>query len=181
MPESAAGIGVTLVAMPPSGEVFVARDHDGVLWLIPPPGAGEPQRVNEEIVERAVVDHGFDRVDQRFASWALLDAERQRLAGEGLTAMQVDFTRFDADDVVRLVAALGRARDKGQVPRARRFAHRLLEAPVVRREDELYDRVVGFLLELDAITPPVPLTIVDADAAEPERMPARARVHSLAA
>jgi hypothetical protein len=124
---------VTLVAMPPSGEVFLARDGDGVLWLIPAPGAGEPERVDGEIVERAVVDHGFERVEESFATWALLDEERQRRAGIGLTPVTVDFERFDRADVERLLGALGRARGRGQVARARRFAHRLLAAPVLRR------------------------------------------------
>jgi hypothetical protein len=168
---------VTLVAMPPSGEVFLARDGDGVLWLIPAPGAGEPERVDGEIVERAVVDHGFERVEESFATWALLDEERQRRAGIGLTPVTVDFERFDRADVERLLGALGRARGRGQVARARRFAHRLLAAPVLRGDDELYERVVGFLLELDEIPASAPPTI--ADEPEPERLPARARVQHL--
>lgn len=170
---------VTLVAMPPSGEVFLARDGDGALWLIPPPGAGEPERVGDETVERAVVEHGFERVEQSFASWALLDEERQRRAGAGLTPAQVDFARFDTDDVERLLGALDRARGRGQVARARRFAHRLLQAPVLRRDGELYDRVVSFLLELDEIPASAPPTVVDEP--QPERIAARERVRRLVA
>ena len=96
---------VTLVAMPPSAEVFIARD-DGVLWLVSPPGAGGPERVNEEIVERAVAQHGFERIDQDFDGWAELDAERQRRAGEEMPEVQVDLEHFDAEDVEGLLGAL---------------------------------------------------------------------------
>ena len=170
---------VTLVAMPPSGEVFIARDNDGVQWLIPPPGAGQPKQIGDEVVERAVVDHGFERVEVSFASWDLLDAERQRRAGEGLIPVQVDFARFDTDDVDRLLGALARARRRGQIVRARRFAHRLLEAPVVLRDVELHGRVVSFLLELDDIPTSAPPTV--SGAPNPERLAARKRVHVLQA
>lgn len=170
---------VTLVAMPPSGEVFIARDDDGVLWLIPPPGAGEAERVEQEVVERAVVDHGFDRIEQGFATWELLDAERQRRAGIGLEPTQVDFTRFDAEDVDRLLRALDRARGAGQVARARRFALRLLQAPIVSSDADLLSRVAGFLLELDTIPPSAPPSVIHEP--EPERLAARERVHDLLA
>lgn len=165
--------------MPPSGEVFLARDGDGVLWLIPPPGAGTPERVDEEIVERAVVDHAFDLVEESFDTWALLDAERQRRAGIGLEPVQVDFSTFDAGDVDRLLGALGRARDRGQVVRARRFATRLLRAPVVLTETGLVDRIADFLLALEEIPASVPSSI--AREPEPERVAARERVHDLIA
>lgn len=166
--------------MPPSGEVFIARDNHGTLWLIPPPGAGQAEIISDEIVDRAVVDHGFQRVEESFPSWDLLDAERQRRAGEGLTPVKVDVTHFDAEDVRRLLGALDRARAKGQIPRARRFAHRLLEAPVVRNDDALYERIVSFLLALDEIPAPMPLTI-SGDAEPSGRAVARERVHILMA
>jgi len=135
---------VTLVAMPPSGEVFVARDSEGVLWLVSPPGAGGPERVDEEVVERAVADHGFQVIEQRFDGWEELDAERQRRAGAGLAPIEVDVEGFDAEDVERVLRALDRCRVRGQIPRARRVGHRLLEAPVLKSDDELFGRVVAF-------------------------------------
>jgi hypothetical protein len=170
---------ITLVAMPPSGEVFLARDGNGVLWLIPPRGAGRPEPVDEEIVERAVVDHGFDLIEESFDTWEMLDADRQRRAGEELTPAQVDFSHFDGEDVRRLVRALARARDRGQVSRARRFAHRLLDAPVVRGDHTLLDRIVSFLRELDDIPVPAPPTVTREPA--PERSAAHERVHDLLA
>lgn len=97
---------VTLVAMPPSGEVFIARDGDA-LWLVPPPGAGGPQRIDAETAARAVGDHGFDLIEESFASWAELDTERQRRAGIGLAAVKIDVERFDAEDVSRPAASAG--------------------------------------------------------------------------
>jgi len=167
---------VTLVAMPPSGEVFLARDSDGVLWLVSPPGAGGPERVDEDIVERAVADHGFELIEERFDGWAQLDAERQRRAGQGLDAVHVDVERFDAEDVEGVLHALERCRLRGQVPRARRVAHRLLQAPVVRIDDTLYDRVVDFLQELDASPASVPSAVT-----EPVKQAARERVLRLVA
>jgi len=166
---------VTLVAMPASGEVFIARD-DGVLWLVSPPGAGGPERVDEEIVERAVAHHGFERIEQDFDGWAELDAERQRRAGEGMPEVQVDLEHLDAEDVAGLLGALERARDRGQVPLARRAALRLLTSPVVRHDDDLYGRVLGFLEELDAsATASTPAAV-----AEPKRQEARERLRLVA-
>lgn len=139
---------ITLVAMPPSGEVFIARDGDA-LWLVSPPGAGGPQRIDDETAARAVCDHGFDLIEESFAGWAELDAERQRRAGIGLADVKIDIEGFDAEDVHGVLRALERFRQRGQIPRARRVAHRLLEAPVVRTDDELYTSVVALLRELD--------------------------------
>lgn len=78
MPRAVTQLGdeVTLVAMPPSGEVFLARDSDGLLWLVSPPGAGGPERVDEDIVARAIADHGFERIDEQ----RLAARQRVRLA-----------------------------------------------------------------------------------------------------
>ena len=166
---------VTLVAMPASGEVFIARDSAGVLWLVSPPGAGGPERVDDEIVERALADHGFELVDERFEGWEQLDAERQRRAAQGSAPVEVDVMRFDAEDVEGVLRALDRARLRGEIPRARRVAHRLLEAPVLRTDDELYRRVVGFLQTLDAATVSMPSAVT-----EPLRKAARERLRLVA-
>lgn len=140
--------GITLVAMPPSGEVFIARDGN-TLWLVPPPGAGARHPIDERTAARAVADHGFDLIEESFASWDELDAERQRRAGIGLAAVKIDVERFDASDVRGVLRALQRFRRRGQSARARRVAHRLLEAPVVRHDDVLYAAVVALLQDLD--------------------------------
>lgn len=169
---------VTLVAMPPSGEVFIVRDHDGAQWLVQPPGAGDPELVTDKVVERAVIDHGFDRIEESFETWKHLDADRQRRAGIGHTAMHVDVERFDAEDVRQMMRAMRRCRQRGEIPRAVRVAHRLLRAPVLREDLELFEELVAFLDELDAIPAATVPTAIDV---EPDRIPARARVHSLAA
>lgn len=173
MPTTATQLGgqVTLVAMPPSGEVFLARDSDGLLWLVSPPGAGGPERVDDDIVARAIADHGFERIDEQFAGWAELDVERQRRAGLGMPPIQIDVGRFDAEDVERVMRALQRYRLAGQVPRARRVAHRLLQAPVLQTERALYERVVAFLVKLDATPTVTPEAVVDE-----QRLAARQRV-----
>jgi hypothetical protein len=165
---------ITLVAMPPSGEVFIARDDDA-MWLVQPPGAGGPQRIDEETVARAVADHGFDLIEERFAGWAELDAERQRRAGIGLATVNIDVEGFDAEDMRGVLRALERFRRRGQTGRARRVAHRLLEAPVVRLDDELYERVVALLRDLDDehLSLPVPT-------ADPRRREARERLQLVA-
>jgi len=165
---------VTLVAMPPSGEVFIARDGDA-LWLVPPPGAGGPQRIDDETAARAVAYHGFDRIDESFAGWAELDAERQRRAGIGLGEVKIDVEGFDAEDVRGVMRALERFRKRGQTARARRVAHRLLQAPVVRSDDELYASVMALLHELDDEHVSLP-----APTADPKRREARERLKLVA-
>ena len=165
---------VTLVAMPPSGEVFIARDGDA-LWMVPPPGAGGPQRIDDETAARAVADHGFDLIEESFAGWAELDAERQRRAGIGLAAVQIDVEGFDAADVRGVLRALERFRQRGQTGRTRRVAHRLLEAPVVRSDDELYASVVALLQDLDDEHVSLP-----APTADPRRREARERLQLVA-
>lgn len=169
---------VTLVAMPRSGEVFIVRDNRGEQWLISPPGAGDPQRVDDEVVERAIVDHGFARIEESFVSWAALDDDRQRRAGIGLTATRLEVDGFDAEDIRQLMRALHRSRERGEIPRARRVAHRLLSAPVLHQDLDLFRGLVEFLEELDAIRAPSPASVADDD---PERAPARQRVLTLAA
>jgi len=169
----------TLVAMPPSGEVYIARDNDGTQWLIQPPGAGDPEPVTDEVVEQAVIDHGFDRIEQSFETWDELDAERQRRAGIGLTAMRVDVERFDAEDVRQMMRALRRCRQRGEILRARRVAHRLLRAPVILEDDVQYRALVQFLEELDAV--PSPALLIPTNDEDSERAPARRRVLSLTA
>jgi len=179
MPDEAPNRTVTLVAMPPSGEVYIVRDHDGAQWLIQPPGAGSPEPVTDEVVERAVIDHGFDRIEQSFDTWAQLDAERQRRAGTGLTAMRVDVEHFDSEDVRQMMRALQRCPQRGEILRARRVAHRLLRAPVILDDLGLYRGLVQFLEELDMILPPTLLLANDDD--DSERRPARERVNLRAA
>ncbi len=159
---------VTLVAMPPSGETFLARDSEGVLWLIRPPGAGGPQRADEEVVEIATARHGFERIEQDFAGWEALDAERQRRAGLRAPA-EIDVEAFDATDVDRVLAIADRWRREGDVERPRRVAHRLLEAPIVREDDGLFKRLTSFLRELDEVRGTTPPAVVDEQRAAARR------------
>ena len=152
---------VTLVAMPPSGEVFLVRDFDDVLWLISPPGAGGPERVDDEVVERALTDHGFELIDESFAGWEQLDRERQRRAGIGAPVARVDVDGFDVEDVERVLHTAERWRARGQTLRARRIAHRLLDAPVVLTDTALHHRLVRFLQQLDETPPSMPAPVAD--------------------
>jgi len=157
--------------MPASGEVFLVRDFDDVLWLISPPGAGGPERVDDEVVERAVTDHGFELIGQRFDSWEELDGERQRRAGIGAPEARVDVDSFDEEDVERVLRTAERWRSDGHGPRARRIAHRLLDAPVLMTDPALHRRLARFLQRLDETPVSVPRTVVDPRlAAARERM-----------
>lgn len=151
---------VTLVAMAPSGEVFLVRDA-GVLWLVSPPGAGGPERVDEDAVEVAVAQHGFELIDERFDGWEALDAERQRRAGLDAPAIALDVASFDATDVVRVLGIAERWQAAGSVERPRRVAHRLLEAPAARADDELYARLTLLLRRLDESPVPARPVLVD--------------------
>lgn len=156
--------------------VYIVCDQHGAQWIVQPRGAGDPQIVGDDVVERAVIGHGFDRIERSFETWERLDAERQRRAGLGLAAVQIDVEHFDAEDVQQMMRALGRCRQRDQIPQARRVAHRLLRAPVIRQNLDLYRDLVAFLDELDEI--PVP-RVSTTTSAEPDREPARARVLSL--
>lgn len=164
-----------LVAMPPSGEVFVVEDGVGQLWMCSP-HVREPERIEADVLSRAIADHGFERVDRAFESWSELDAERHRLAGLAFPSVQLDVDSFDRVDVERVLRSAGRFRDRGQVARARRIAYRLLETPIVWRDHELRHELIRFLQDMEGTTAPVPETVTD-----PRKRAARERVMPLAA
>jgi len=167
----ATGGEVTLVAMPPSGETFIARDAQGVLWLVAPPGAGGPEVITDDVMTRAIADHGFDVVDEQCANWAELDDVRQRRTGT-IDGPVLEVERYDAVDVRRVLTTIERLRTDNKVGRARRIAHVLLRAPVVREDSELYLTIVELLQQLDE----APVFHVPAPSTDPQKVSARRRM-----
>lgn len=163
--QTANGAGIALLAMAPSGESFLARDQSGTTWLVHPPGAGDAEVVSGEIVDEAV-RQGWDRVEQTFTSWAQLDNARQvRVAATGRQG-RVDVSRFDGEDVRRVLAVVDSWQRSGEVIRARRALHRLLQdATVVRADNGLFETVTRVLTELDEASSrwPVPALVRDGD------------------
>ncbi len=153
--------GLTLVAMPPSGETFVVRDQEGELLLVHPPGAGEPERIDEATVRRSLSEGGFVRIDERFESWAALDAERQRRAALARRGTDVALDQLDASDVERLLRTATRWCRAGRVPSARRLAQQLLRAPAVEADRGLRLQVLELLDGLVAIEERPPLLASD--------------------
>ncbi|HJQ03106.1 MAG TPA: hypothetical protein VJ851_16035 [Jatrophihabitans sp.] len=153
--------GLVLLAMAPSGETFLVRDRQGTVWLVLPPGAGLPQQASGQDVEDAVARHGWNRIDREYTSWSELDAGRQQLVVSRGAQARVDVSGFDAEDVRRVLGVISGWRQRGDAVRGRRVLHKLLrEAPIVRRQDELYEAVNEALKELDAMSPEPPPTIL---------------------
>lgn len=61
---------ITLLAVSPSGEVFFTRDADDRVWEHDRLRGTDPVLVGSMAVERAVVDHGYVRVDQEVTGWS---------------------------------------------------------------------------------------------------------------
>ncbi len=112
---------IMLIAMAPSGETFITRDGNGRVWLHQPEGAGGAGPIADAVAERAVADHGFDRIDEEFETWAALDEFRQARAARVTPAVIVDRNALDLDDVERLLGVGKRWRAEGQGARARRL------------------------------------------------------------
>jgi len=140
---------IALLAMAPSGETYMVRDEIGRLWLMQPPGAGDPRVIEADVVEVAVARHGFDRVDRDFTSWSDLDDFRQARAASATPPLPVKERPLDLDDVERLFRVVRRWADQGQIPGARRAAFTLLAAPVVRADAEVHGRLLAFVQELE--------------------------------
>src|SRR5437588_3073505 len=125
---------ITLLAMAPSGETFFARDRSGRVWLYQPLGAGAPEVVDEDLAERAIADHGFDRIGQGFRTWQALDDFRQVHAERLAPRVKLDRNDLDLDDVARFLAVAQRWATEGEGPRARKLLLRLLRVPAVRAD-----------------------------------------------
>jgi hypothetical protein len=161
---------ITLVAMAPSGETFIARDADGVVRLYAP--ARPAHAVDGETVERALLA-GFNRVEMCFASWPELDAERQRRAGLIRRDVRADLTTWDAARTRRAFSQLASWIVAGRVTSARRVLQELLHAPVVMQEHTLVEEIAELLdrcSEYETVRVPV-------DAPDERHAVARARMH----
>lgn len=136
---------ITLLAMAPSGETFLARDRFGKVWLFQPVGAGETAEVDAGLVERAVAFGGFDRIDEQFDSWEELHQFRQDRAALVVPDVVVDSDRLDDRDVTEMLDVATRWRDAGEPVRAQRAVLALLRLPVARGDANLNERLVSFL------------------------------------
>lgn len=140
---------VALLAMPPSGETYFVRDQCDTVWLIHPPGAGEPTISTLDDVKEAVALHDWNRVDQSFANWEDLDRTRQVLAAAVSGHRRLDLARFDRFEITRLLNRHSDPRTDEQIRRATIIVSRLLhEAPLVREVDEIFFQATTLLNRL---------------------------------
>jgi len=144
---------ITLLAMAPSGETFITRHGRGRVWLHQPEGAGGAGPIADTVVERAVADHGFDRIDQDFETWAALDEFRQARAARVTPPVVVDRDALDLDDVRWLIGVGERWRAKGEGARARRLVLELMRVPAVLGDAESHELLVTCLEQVDE--PPI--------------------------
>lgn len=61
---------IRVLAMSPSGEAYFTRDHRGQVWEHHRMGGLDPVRAGDQVVDRVVLDHGYERVDENAATFA---------------------------------------------------------------------------------------------------------------
>lgn len=144
---------ITLLAMAPSGETYLARDRAERVWLFQPIGAGEPEIVDPSLVGRAVAHGGFDRVDRDFESWDDLDRFLNDRASLVVQEFVRDPSELDSHDVARLLAVARSWMDDGHHRRATQTALALLSLPAARADVAVHDRLVALLVELGQPSP----------------------------
>lgn len=132
-----------LLALAPSGETYIV-EIGGRTWLVQPPGAGGSRVVDETVVERAVSEHGFDRVDRVFHSAEDLDAYRNEVAARIAPEFATRPESYDADDVRRLLVVAKRWR-ANRDPRGVPLVRSLLQTPVVATNAELLSEIAALL------------------------------------
>jgi len=159
-----------LLALAPSGETYFV-EIDGVAWLMRPPGAGGARSVDPSVVDRAVTNHGFERVDRTFERAEDLDAFRNEVAARIAPDEATRPESFDEDDVRRLLGVARRWRAADD-PRAGRLLSRLLEAPAALANRDL-------LLEIAELLKPEPA--IDLSTKAPDVLGQAARERFLAA
>jgi hypothetical protein len=148
MTDTRAALSIALLAMAPSGETYMARDPFGRVWLLQPPGAGEPLVIDASVVDAAVGKHGFERVDREFTSWAELDRFRLEMASLTTRLPAAEARPLDLEDVARLFGVVRRWAAGGETSRARQASFALLEEPVVLGDPAVHHRILLFLKDL---------------------------------
>lgn len=144
---------ITLLALAPSGETLMVRDRSGRIWLIRPPGAGPSQLVDVPVVERAIADHGFLRIEQDFENWETLEAYRQERAAEIMPGVAVSRHALDSEDVRRLLGVARRWITDDRGPQARALALELLRTNAARQDINLHEELVSFLADMNELRP----------------------------
>jgi hypothetical protein len=128
--------------MAPAGEVVFTRDHKGRIWEHRRLGGFRPTTVSEATVDRAVIDHGYDRIDEDVETWADVTrfVEERTRKGDGVdlpvnpTVARALLPRLnewlsspaDRERVVSVVARLLREPSVADDPELRRALTELL-------------------------------------------------------
>lgn len=153
---------LNLLAMSSAGTTLVLCDRAGQRWLYPPAN-GQPRKLDAEQAERLIAHGELVRVERDFDSWADLDAFRQARAAEAMPSQAVDVELFDRHDIELMLNVARELLSEGDSERARLLVLRLLRAPVVTSDRDLYEQLLGFLDRLErpplslAAQPPTPL------------------------
>jgi hypothetical protein len=106
-----------------------------------------------------VAFHGWDRIEQSFASWVELDTARQRMVADKYPLPPLEVSDFDEEDVRQVLEVVTSWLVAGDSARGRPALIRLLrETPVVRRDDGLFEEVTRLLARLDEETNPPPFS-----------------------
>lgn len=167
---------VTLLAMPRSGEIVIARDSDGRVWLIQSEDRGGLQRIDQDVADRAIARHDLERLDKEFPTWSALEDFRQDRVHKLMPAMAIDREGLGLHEVRVLLATAGRWAAEGEVRRARSLAVKLLGVPAVRDNMAATNELVSFLGDLQDPGP----VLLSEPISERQRL-ARERLHQPAA
>ncbi len=131
-----------LVAMAPSGDVFISQLENGRFWLHLPHsvrGGGPLERAD---VDRIVLNASLDLVDLTFNTWKELDAARLRRAADGVVEVVHDADEWTAYDAQQAVETVDEWIAGGDLESVGALCRQLLALDVVRHDDALYTAVL---------------------------------------
>ncbi|MPV48619.1 hypothetical protein GCG21_01050 [Pseudactinotalea sp. HY160] len=157
-----------LVAAARYGEVYISRDADGTYRRHTPYRPGAPIEIGIAEVEWAIGEHGLDRIDREFDTWAALEAAVQaRIPTTRVLPTDIPLSRGLARDLLPLLREeLARPTQNLDVTRV---ISRLLDHDTVAADPALVKELAE-LLRQAARPPRQPVTLRPNRPEQPHRL-----------